>query len=52
MALRRCCEREGQAMMNALADVAPELYDMVTGSPYDCFYRDDLISGFREYVGV
>lgn len=45
-------QRKGQALMNALGYVAPELYDMVTGTLADCFYRDDRIPAFRDMIGV
>ena len=45
-------QRKGQAMMNALGYVAMPLYDMVTGSLADCFYRDDRIPAFRAMIGV
>lgn len=50
--LKALGQRRGQAMMNALARVAPELYDMVTGTLADPFYRDDRIPAFREMIGV
>jgi hypothetical protein len=48
----RDSQREGQAMMNALRNVAPILYNMVTGTLADCFYDNDRIPAFREMVGV
>ena len=47
-------QRVGQAMMNALRYVAPELYSEITGSKYDIFYRDTSqdIYRFREYLGI
>jgi hypothetical protein len=44
--------RKGQAMMNALREVAPELYDEITGSYYDCFYNDGKVGAFRDYLGI
>lgn len=45
--------RMGQAMMNALYDVAPELYGDVTGHVYyDCFYQDGKIPAFSYYLGI
>lgn len=43
-------ERPGQAMMNALADTDPGLYDEVTGSDADCFYDDSRIPAFVRRV--
>jgi hypothetical protein len=45
--------RKGQALMNALALVAPELDSYVSGDIHaDCFYRDDKIPAFCEMVGI
>ena len=43
--------RTGQAMMNCLATVAPELYVMVTGTICDPFYRNEKIPAFLDYIG-
>ena len=45
-------QREGQAHMNALSRVSPELYEEITGSVADCFYRDDRIPAFLEYLDL
>lgn len=44
--------RKGQALMNALVFVAPELDAYVSGSIADCFYQDGKISAFGEMVGI
>ena len=44
--------RRGQAMMNALAVVAPELYDEITDTSADCYYEDSKIGAFRELLGI
>jgi len=36
-------QRKGQALMNALRDVAPELYEIISGTDDDCFYDDGKI---------
>jgi hypothetical protein len=33
-------QRRGQALMNALRTAAPDLYEILSGSPEDCFYDD------------
>ena len=38
--------REGQAFMNALSEVNPELYKQITGTEADCFYDDEKIPTF------
>jgi hypothetical protein len=43
-------QRRGQARMNALSRTDPELYQMITGTDIDCFYRDDLIPEFDNAV--
>lgn len=45
-------QRKGQAMMNALRRVAPELYDEVSGTSRDCFYRDDQVFALRDWLGI
>lgn len=42
--------RLGQSYMNALADVRMDLYEEVTATEYDCFYNDDKIIKFVEYL--
>lgn len=44
--------RKGQTFMNALHAVAPELYDDISGTSKDCFYRDDQVFAFRDYLGI
>ncbi len=44
--------RKGQSMMNALRVVAPELYTDISGTSKDCFYRDDQVFAFRDYLGI
>lgn len=45
-------QRPGQARMNALRKVDPELYEMIAGTPADCFYDDSKIPAFeRELFG-
>lgn len=36
-------QRKGQALMNALRHKAPELYDIISGTDADCFYKDEVI---------
>lgn len=43
-------QRRGQAWMNALREVEPELYDDVTGTEADCFYDDRKLAVFKERV--
>ena len=38
---RICGARQGQAFMNALWTVRPDLYEVLTGTTHDPFYRDD-----------
>lgn len=47
-------QRTGQAYMNALREVAPVLYDDITTTPRDIFYRDtsEDIYRFRDYLGI
>ena len=35
--------RYGQAMINSLHDIRPDLYQRVTGTENDCFYNDNKI---------
>jgi hypothetical protein len=42
--------RLGQSYMNALADVRMDFYEEVTATEYDCFYVDDKIAKFVEYL--
>lgn len=47
-------QRLGQSMMNALNEVAPELYADISGTQYDIFYKDTSqdIFRFRDYLGI
>lgn len=40
--------RKGQARMNALKRVDPELYEIISGTEFDCFYRDERIPAFDQ----
>lgn len=40
----------GQAYMNALHDIKPELYEEIIGTAYDCFYDDKNILNFISYL--
>lgn len=42
--------RKGQARMNALYDIAPEVYKEITGTEFDCFYVDARIEAFLKRV--
>ena len=42
--------RNGQALMNALHALAPQLYTEVSGTKADCFYQDELIPEFLEFL--
>ena len=43
--------RNGQALMNALREWSPQLYQDITATDADPFYRDDLIPAFWMRVG-
>ena len=43
-------QRKGQAWMNALHEVAPELYEQIVGTKADCFYDDLLIPAFKDEI--
>ena len=45
-------QRRGQARMNALCIARPDLYDEITGTAADCFYRDDRIADFEAALGL
>ena len=45
-------QRRGQALMNALFDVRPDLYDALHGTDADCFYSDKRIVNFMEVLGI
>lgn len=40
-------QRRGQARMNALWKVRPDLYDTIHGTDADCFYVDERIKNFE-----
>lgn len=44
-------QRKGQALMNALRTEAPELYEIISGTPADCFYRDEKVSLVMDELG-
>lgn len=39
-------EREGQAYMNALRSVNKEIYDHISATCADCFYKDSKVHNF------
>ena len=43
-------QRKGQARMNALHHVNPELHDQIMRTHADCFYDDQRIHAFDVYV--
>jgi hypothetical protein len=45
-------QRPGQARMNALREVAPDLYEIVTGTDADCFHQDAKIGAFESVTGL
>lgn len=36
--------RYGQTIMNILSNIWPEKYKEISGSQYDCFYDDGIVS--------
>jgi len=42
--------REGQSYMNALYDINPSLYEKASGTDADCFYVDDNIPQFLNFL--
>jgi len=42
--------RMGQSYFNALAKVNPDLADKITDTEYDCFYDDNKVVNFIEYL--
>ena len=42
--------RTGQALMNRLHEVSPELYTEVTHTEADCFYQDEKIPALLDYI--
>ena len=42
--------RFGQSYMNALSEMNMYLYNEVTATEYDCFYSDDKIVKFIEFL--
>lgn len=43
--------RQGQYFMNRLFEHNPDLYHAISGTSADCFYVDDRIPAFWEYLG-
>lgn len=43
-------QRQGQARMNALAEVDKEIHDQISGTDADCFYLDSQVPLFNEVV--
>lgn len=42
--------RRGQAYMIVLGEINPELYNKISGTKYDPFYRDDRIDDFLSKI--
>jgi len=42
--------RLGQSYMVALGDIDKKLYDEITGSEFDCFYDDNKIKKFFDFI--
>jgi hypothetical protein len=42
--------RAGQALMNMLFEVKPEMYKYITATVHDCFYRDDIIPETLKFI--
>ena len=42
--------RLGQSYMNALAEINMDFYIEVTATEYDCFYNDNKIVKFMDYL--
>lgn len=42
--------RLGQSYMNALHIIKPKLYEEMSGTKYDCFYSDENIVNFLNYL--
>lgn len=42
--------RYGQSLMNRLFDVSPELYNEVTATKADCFYKDRNMVDLYDYI--
>ena len=40
--------REGQSLFNKSWESYPDLVEKLSGTEYDCFYRDDRIDSFLE----
>lgn len=43
-------QRRGQAWMNALREIDPELFEKISGTEADCFYDDRKIEAFKRAV--
>lgn len=44
-------QRQGQALMNALWRVHPDLYNEIHGTDADCFYDDSKVPAFYKRIG-
>lgn len=42
--------REGEALMNALYEEDPAMFEIVNGGEFDCFYNNETIPKFMEYI--
>lgn len=42
--------RAGQALMNMLFDVKPEMYKYITNTVHDCFYQDAKIDDCLKFI--
>ena len=42
--------RRGQALMLVLHDLRPDLYHEITGTKWDCFYKDSVVDAFFEFL--
>ena len=42
--------RKGQAYMNVLYEIRPDLYGAITSTDSDCFYNDDNIDNFMHFL--
>jgi hypothetical protein len=42
--------RYGQAHINALHQIRPELYEAITETESDCFYNDEKIPKFMKFL--
>lgn len=44
-------QRKGQALMNGLRHKAPELYEILSGTPNDCFFDDRKVPATLAELG-